>query len=79
MPRVAAYRKKYLNADLREWIVGRMNSCKKTHLSMGELLGISQPAFSRRLKNSNFEYAQLLEIFKELNATDEEILKLMKL
>lgn len=79
MPRVSINKKKYLMKDLREWIIGRMNSCKKTHLAMGELLGISQPAFSRRLRNSNFEYNQLLEIFKELNATDEEILRLMKL
>ena len=60
-------------------MVGRMHTLKKSHADMGTLLGISQPAFSNRLKKSNFDYSQILEILKVLEATDEEILKFMRL
>lgn len=79
MPRVHINKKKYILQDFREWIVGRMHTLKKSHADMGKLLGISQPAFSNRLKKSNFDYSQILEILKILEATDEEILKFMRL
>lgn len=79
MPRVEINKKKYLHTDLREWIVGRMRTLHRTQADMGNLVGLSQPAFKNRLDKSMFEYGQLLEIFKALQATDEEILRLMKL
>ena len=56
-----------------------MNVLGKSQADMGNLLGISQPAFGKRLKESNFDYSQIITIFKELQATDEEIVKFMKL
>lgn len=79
MPRVQINKKKYMLQDLSDWITGKMRIQKKSQAYMGGLLGISQVAFGQRLKNSNFEYSQLLEILKELQATDEEILKFMRL
>lgn len=81
MPRVAINKKKYMIADLPGWISGRMHREKKKQSEIARTIGISQPAMSNRL-NSNediFTYGDLLTLFKELNATDEEILKLMKL
>lgn len=81
MPRVAINKKKYMIADLPGWIAGRMHREKKKQSEIARTIGISQPAMSNRL-NSNediFTYGDLLTLFKELNATDEEILKLMKL
>ena len=79
MPRVQLYKQKYMLEDLSNWIIGRMRVLRKSQAYMGELLGISQVAFGQRLKKSNFEYSQLIVIFKELQATDEEILKFMRL
>lgn len=79
MPRVAINRQKYLLTDLRAWIYDRMRESKKSQSYMGKLLGIEQQAFYRRLKKTNFTAAQLHIIFKELEATDDEILRLMKL
>ena len=45
---------------------------------MGEVIGMQQASFGSRLRAGNFNYIQLVKIFSELNATDEEILKLMK-
>lgn len=79
MPRVSISKKKYLKTDLREWMTGRMNTLGLKQVEMGELLGISQQAFGNRLRASNFTNDQLYEIFKKLKATDEEVLRLMKL
>lgn len=79
MPRVQLYKQKYMLQDLSDWIIGRMRVMKKSQAYMGELLGISQVAFGQRVRKSNFEYSQLIVILKELQATDEEILKFMRL
>lgn len=78
MPRVSINKKKYLQADLREWIKGRMDRLEKTQADMGERLGISQQAFGKRLRESNFNNNQLYVIFRELEATDKDIIRLMK-
>jgi len=79
MPRVAINKKKYLQTDLSEWMIGRMASLKKNQEYMGEKINISQQAFGRRLMKGHFDNVQLYVIFKELEATDAEILRLMKL
>ncbi len=79
MPRVAINKKKYLQTDLREWMKGRMDTLGKNQEYMGEKLSMSQQSFGKRLRNGNFNNVQLYVIFKELEATDEKILQLMKL
>ena len=79
MPRVHLLRKKYMLQDLSDWITGKMRIQKKSQAYMGRLIGISQVAYGQRLRRGEFEYSQLIEILKELNASDEEILKLMKM
>ena len=79
MPRVAINKKKYLQTDLREWMKGSMDTLGKNQEYMGEKLNISQQAFGRRLRDGNFNNVQLYVIFKELEATDDKILQLMKL
>lgn len=79
MPRVAINKKKYLKTDLREWMWGRMNTLGKNQAYMGAALGISQQAFGNRLKEATFTNEQLYIIFRELEATDENIVRLMRL
>ena len=79
MPRVAINKKKYLQTDVREWMKGRMDTLGKNQAYMGEKLSMSQQSFGKRLRNGNFNNVQLYVIFKELEATDEKILQLMKL
>ena len=79
MPRVAINKKKYLQTDLWEWMKGRMDTLGKNQAYMGEKLSMSQQSFGKRLRNGNFNNVQLYVIFKELEATDEKILQLMKL
>ena len=79
MPRVSIKKKDYMISDLSKWIVGKMYETKVRQRDMAELLGITQPAFCKKLKSSYFTYGELLSILKTLEATDEEILRLMKL
>lgn len=79
MPRVAIKKKDYMISDLSQWIVGRMYTKKLRQQDMAELIGITQSAFCQRLKKGLFTYGEMLSILKQLDATDEEILRLMKL
>ena len=79
MPRVRLNRKKYMVRDLSEFIAGRMRTLGFTQAQMGKEINISQPAFGNRLEKGLFSYGELITLFKKLNATDEEILRLMKL
>ena len=79
MPRVAIKKKEYMISDLSQWIVGRMYARKIKQEEMGEVIGVNQSGFSKRLSKGKFTYAELISILKHLQATDEEILRLMKL
>lgn len=81
MPRVAIKKKDYMIADLPGWIVGKMHKKKLRQTDVAKEIGITQPAMSQRLGQDldSFTYGDLLTLFKVLEATDEEILRLMKL
>lgn len=79
MPRVAINRKKYMVTDLRRWIIGQMHVMHVNQEEMGEVIGVNQSGFSKRLSKGKFTYLELISILKHLEATDEEILRLMKL
>lgn len=91
MPRVALsleQRKRNKIKDLTEWIDGRMHSMGLEQEDVARELNISQEALSARLnpktyaKNKRadpFKYGDLLVLFKLLDASDEEILRLMRL
>lgn len=78
MPRVAIKKKDYMATDLSKWIVGKMYELGLRQADVAKFLGISQPAFCQRLRVGYFDYKQLLVILEKLEATDEEILRFMK-
>lgn len=90
MPRVTLKKKDYMVEDFPGWISGRMHKLGIRQTALAQNLGISQPCLSKRLSPPRgkkaerkeidlFSYGDLLTLFKELEATDEEILQLMKL
>lgn len=79
MPRVRIKKKEYMVSDLVKWINRRRADLNLRQNDLAKLLGISQPALSNRLEKGLFDYTDMIKIFKVLNATDEEILKLMKM
>ena len=82
-PRGFCYDKdQHSKSCLIEFIEGRKKTMKKTNTMLGELLGITGQGFGYQINpekgNGGFSYIQLVKLFKELNASDEEILRLMK-
>ncbi len=88
MPRVSLtkeQKKDHKLQDLAGWIAQKMFLKGLKQEDLGSILKISQPAVHERLEKSKekgkdiFKAGELMLLFKELDATDEEILRLMKL
>lgn len=79
MPRVTIKKKDYKLSDLSAYIAGKMYAMQIRQADMAGELNISQPAFCKRLAKGLFTYEEMLTILKRVEATDDEILKLMKM
>ena len=78
MPRVYITKQQQMNNRLVALIYGTMKVLHKTQTQMANVLGISQQAFAKKLKNKQFTYSDLVTIFEELELSDEEIIGVMK-
>lgn len=84
MPRVAINRKKYIVQDFYEWMEGRRAAKNLNQSDIGQMIGVNQQSVSRKMRTCKkgkpgFTQGELLILFKELEATDEDIIRLMKL
>ena len=85
MPRVAINRKKYMIKDFTGWVLQKMKMNGLNQQDVGAILGISQSSFSKRVDKcieegkNIFSYEETIMLLKAFEATDEEILRLMKL
>lgn len=79
MPRVALKKKDYKVNDLSVYIASKMFQKKLRQEDIANVLGISQSAFSKRMQSGSFRYEDMLIIFHKIGASDEDILKIMKL
>ena len=62
-----------------KWIKGKKATEDVTNGMIGSKLGMTGQAVGQKNKKSQYDFGELLILFKELKATDEEILRLMKL
>lgn len=65
--------------EFHKWIKGKKASEDITESHIGKEMGVCQSAVSKKIKESQYSYTDLVILFKTVNATDEEILRLMKL
>lgn len=79
MPRVALKKKDYKVNDLSVYIASKMFQKKLRQEDIANVLGISQSAFSKRMQSGSFHYKDMLIIFHKIGASDEDILRIMKL
>lgn len=86
MPRVAIKKKDYMLFDLPFWLAKEAKKKGIRQKDLADALGITRQSFhGRQLRKPNgnpkdvFTYGELLTLFKLLELSDEEILKLMKL
>lgn len=78
MPRIKELRPQYMANDIGSRVVGLMFKSKISQTALARELGITQGGLHYKLSNGAFTYKDLIIIFKEVGATDEEILELMK-
>lgn len=79
MQRVHLNKKQYVAKDFIACVSGKMYTRGIRQKDMGELLGITSQAFGKKLKKCQFSYLELLEVFKKLDFSDEEILRYSKI
>lgn len=62
-----------------KWIKGKKAMEDVTNAMIGAELGMTGQAVGQKNKKCQYDFGELILLLKKLNATDEEILSLMKL
>lgn len=78
MPRTRIKATAYKKNDLPKFIRHKLATEEKKQSDLADLLGISPAAFTNRMHKGLFSYTDLVEIFAEVGATDDEIIRLMR-
>ena len=78
MPRIKELKQTYMENDIGSNIVGLMFRKKVSQTKLARELGITQGGLHYKLMNNRFTYRDLLIIFRQLELTDEEIVRLMR-
>ena len=78
MPKVYLTKQDRLSEKLVMMIYGTMKIKHISQKRMADRLGISQPAFGKKLKRKQFTHTDLVEIFDELEFPDEQILSVLR-
>ena len=78
MPKVYLTKQEELKNKLVTLIYGTMKVKRLSQAHMADKLGISQPAFGKKLKNKQFTFGDLVTIFNELDIQDDQILSVMR-
>lgn len=78
MPRVARKKREYTASDFVKWLEGEMWDRGIKQEDMGQLLGISQQAFSKRVEKRQFDVKEIMLIFHEFDTPPEKIGQLLK-
>ena len=61
-----------------KWLRGKLAEEEIRQVDLAEKLGIKQQSLSTKLKNGRFTLLEVITIFKFFNASDQEILKVMR-
>lgn len=75
LPLSAIERKKQ---EFTKWIRGKRAEEGVSQAALGQAWNVSQAGACIKVKTGNMSYSDLVIMFRELHATDEEILKVMK-
>ena len=78
MPKIFLTKEDALSDRLVMLIYGTMKVKRLTQTYMADKLGITQQAFSKKLKKAQFTHTELITIFDVLETPDEKILSVMR-
>lgn len=65
--------------ELKKYVKGKMAAEDIYQKDVGAALGVTQQAAGAKINSSSFSVVDLWKLFKMIGATDEEIIKIMKL
>lgn len=63
--------------EVKQMIKGKMSG-EYNQTTLGAEFGVSQPAMGKKIDKLQFSFKDMAKLFKVLNFSDEEILKVMK-
>ena len=78
MPKVTLDKTKKTESLIRAYVLGTMRANDISQSDMASELGITQQAFSHKIKNGKLTVEDLLRIFERLQPDDSTLLKLMR-
>ena len=79
MPKQARSRPKTKPNKFVLWLESRTGTLHGVlYKDLADVIGITGASFSTRMKTGKFDYSEMVKIFKFLEATDREILEIMK-
>lgn len=81
MPRVSIKKKQYNSADFCAWIYAKLKMNRNTLTELADYIGVTRMTVYNKIskREADFNYQQLMDIFKFCKASDEEILRFMKI
>ena len=77
MPKAYITRQEKLNSELSAWIYGQFKTRKIPQRVIAEQMGVTQQAFSYKLKTHSFHYEDLVVIFRLLKPDSKTLMRLM--
>lgn len=77
MPRGYLKEKEYKADDLKKFIYHKAKDNNVTIKTLAELVGCARGTFYKKLEEGSLTYKDLLQVFKALKATGDEITKLL--
>lgn len=79
MPKVCINKKQYKQGTIGGWIVSQLFTKRLKRKDLSKALDITRQGLDWKLQNNSFDYGDLLTIFEFLNASDDEILQVLKI
>lgn len=76
MPRVDAYKEKYLINDFTKAVKKKM-ATECTQAELAESFGVTQQGIGSRINRGKFMFSDLVKLFDILDFSNKEILKVM--
>lgn len=74
MPKIKELKKNYIGKLVRKWLI----DADMNQSDLAEAIDMSPQLLGYKIKNNQFDYGNLLDIFSALHLPDEEIVKAMK-
>lgn len=74
MPRIKELKRNYIGKTVKKWLI----DADLSQQQLAGMIDMSPQLLGYKIRNNQFDYGNLLDIFSALGLPDEEILKAMK-